>query len=522
MIRANQVKVPVGSNEAEVKNALIKKYRLSDRDLNYFKIFRESIDARKGRIQMSYTVDFTTGFDDKLLKKFKDLATTKNMKYKYPERKNMNKKRPIVIGFGPAGMFSALLLAEMGMKPIVLERGEAVDERTLSVEKFWKTGVLNPNSNVQFGEGGAGTFSDGKLTTRIKDLRARKVLEYLVEFGAPESILIKQKPHIGTDILKVVVKNLREKIIALGGEVRFNNDVTDLIIGHGLIEGVIVNGERLMGDHVVLAIGHSSRKMFEHLHESGIGLTPKPFAVGVRIEHKQSLINKSQYGDESLANVLGAAEYKLTHTTEKGRGVYSFCMCPGGFVVASSSEEGGVVTNGMSEYKRNQANANSALLVSVTPEDFDGDHPLKGMYFQRSLEQKAYLMGGSNYFAPMMTVGAFLKGEFKMGEVEASYKPGVSYTNFFELFPGFINESLVSALKYFDKRIKGFASDDAIMTAVESRSSSPVRINRDQETLESVNVAGLYPCGEGAGYAGGIVSSAVDGLRVAEKIIESE
>ncbi|MBN2897180.1 MAG: NAD(P)/FAD-dependent oxidoreductase [Clostridia bacterium] len=530
MIRANQLKVTVQKDrEKAIRQKLCKQYRMKPEQLKSVLLRKLSIDARdKGEIKWVCNVDFTTDCDDQLLKKNKQLTEAVENLYTLPTKGTVALgRRPIIIGFGPAGMFAGLLLSEMGYAPIILERGESVEERTKSVTEFWETGVLNASSNVQFGEGGAGTFSDGKLTTRIKDIRCQKVLEYFVDCGAPEEITYLNKPHIGTDVLKTVVRNIRNRIIADGGEVRFNTQVTDLLVEKGQISGVrLENGDVLESDQVILAIGHSARDTFELLKERQVDISPKPFAVGVRIEHPQSIIDYAQYGEGETQDLLGAADYALTYQASNGRAVYTFCMCPGGSVVAAASETGQVVTNGMSEYARDKANANSAVLVSVTPKDFAGDDPLAGMYFQRALEEKAFELGGSNYYAPVMRVVDFL-GQSSCSDkalnrmtVEPTYRPGVSSSDFSALFPEFVTEAMREGLIAFGKKIKGFDMDQGLLTAVETRTSSPIRIVRDNETLESTSATGLYPCGEGAGYAGGIISSAVDGIKCAERIIE--
>lgn len=531
MIRANQLKVSIQKNRDQaIRNKLCKQYRIKADTLGEVTIKKLSIDARnKNDIKWVCNVDFSVQGEEQLLKKHKQLTEVIDKVYIRPIPGEVAiEHRPIIIGFGPAGMFAGLLLSEMGYEPIILERGESVEDRTESVKAFWKDGILKASSNVQFGEGGAGTFSDGKLTTRIKDIRCQKVLSDLVACGAPEEILYLNKPHIGTDILKNVVINIRKRIEEQGGEVRFGTQVTDLIINQGAIAGVeLQGGESLKSNHVLLAIGHSARDTFELLKQRHVDIMAKPFAVGARIEHPQDLIDIAQYGDSSVRDILGAADYALTHQTENGRAVYTFCMCPGGSVVASASGEGQVVTNGMSEYARDQVNANSALLVNVTPKDFDSDDPLAGMYFQEALERKAFELGGGNYHAPITTVKDFLgyssckSQSLNEIEVAASYKPGTLATDFKLLFPDYMIEAMQEGIQVFAKRIKGFDMDKSILTAIETRTSSPIRILRDQMTLESSSVRGLYPCGEGAGYAGGIISSAVDGIKCAEKIVES-
>lgn len=523
MIRVSDIKLGIDDDHKKITSEICKKLRLKENHIKKMNIFKESIDARKGKIELNYTVDIKVDNENMILTNSKFAKKSPDMNYYYPEvGKNKLLYRPVIIGSGPAGLYSALILSKMGYKPIILERGQDVDNRTDDVDKFWNDGVLNTECNVQFGEGGAGTFSDGKLTTRIKDLRCRKVLDEFVLAGSPDEIKYSFKPHVGTDILKNVVKNLRNKIIELGGEVRFNSKVTDLIIENNEIKGVVINDdEKIDTNIVVLAIGHSARDTFEMLYNKKIEITQKPFAVGVRIEHPQKLINKSQYKEYSEHPRLGAADYRLTYQCKNGRPTYTFCMCPGGTVVAAASEENRVVTNGMSEHARDKKNGNSALLVSVTPEDFNSEHPLAGMYFQRKIEEDAFKLGGENYYAPTQLVGDFLNGveSKKIGSVTPSYKPGITLTNMDKCLPKFIVDSMKESIVEFNKKIKGFSMNDAIITGVETRSSSPIRIVRDEDTLESKNVSGLYPCGEGAGYAGGIVSSAVDGIKVSEKII---
>jgi len=526
MLRIKQIKLSIDDPMTKVKSLVAKKLHLKEEDLEDLIIYKESIDARKrDQIHFIYTVDVSVKNEKKILnKKLKDVSLTPDYHYKHPKKGTKAlQHRPVVIGFGPAGMFAALLLAQNGYRPIVLERGQSVDERVKAIEEFWNEGKLNPASNVQFGEGGAGTFSDGKLTSRGKDLRGRKVLEEFVLHGAPEDILYKAHPHVGTDLLRGIVKNIRQEIIRLGGEVHFDSQVADFTIEDGELKGIsLKSGEKIPCEQAILAIGHSARDTFESLYKNAVDLTAKPFAVGLRIEHPQSLINEAQYKQFAHHPRLGAAEYRLTHKAKNGRGVYTFCMCPGGFVVPAASEFGHLVTNGMSEHARNQENANSALLVQVFPDDFESDSPLAGIKFQRELEKRAFEMGGSNYQAPAQLVVDYLanRPSEKLGEVKPTYALGVKLTNLRELFPAFINEAMVDALVSLDRKLKGFAKDDALLTGVETRSSSPVRIERDRERLESLSTKGLYPCGEGAGFAGGIVSASVDGLKCAESLIQ--
>ncbi|WP_066499094.1 NAD(P)/FAD-dependent oxidoreductase [Abyssisolibacter fermentans] len=525
MIRISQIRLNIDEDISLLKDKIVKKLRIKESDILDIKIFKESIDARRaGKIDFVYTVDIKVKNEGKIIKKYKDVSLTPDMEYKYPKQGEKElSHRPVIIGMGPAGMFAGLILAQKGYKPIILERGEKVEDRTATVNKFWETGKLNTKSNVQFGEGGAGTFSDGKLTTRIKDKRCRKVLEEFIKAGAPEDILYSHKPHVGTDILKNVVKNIRKEIINLGGEIRFNSLVSDFVIEEESIKSVIVNDDyKIDTDNVVLAIGHSARDTFEKLYERNVEIKQKPFAIGVRIEHPQEIINNAQYKQFATHKRLGAADYRLTYHASNGRSVYTFCMCPGGSVVAAASEEGMVVTNGMSEHARDKENANSALLVSVVQEDFESDHPLAGMYYQRKWEQQAFVLGGEDYKAPTQLVGDFLKGnessEYK--SVKPSYQPGTKLNTIEACLPSYVTEAMKEGIQYFDKKLKGFAMEDAILTGIETRSSSPIRILRDIDTLESINVRRLYPTGEGAGYAGGIVSAAVDGIKSAEKIIE--
>lgn len=523
MIRVNQIKLNIDEDISNIQKKLEKKLKISSQEIISYNIFKQSIDARKGDINFVYTIDVEVKNENKVLNKIKDISKTPDFSYEeVKEGTAQMNNRPVIIGTGPAGIFAGLILAKRGYNPIILERGKDVASRTEDVNEFWKTGKLNVNSNVQFGEGGAGTFSDGKLTTRIKDKRCRKVLEEFVAAGAPEEILYSYKPHIGTDILKEVVKNMRHAIEELGGEIRFDNKVTDFTIESGKITALeINNSETLKSDEVILAIGHSARDTYEVLHKRGVQIRQKPFSMGVRIEHPQSLIDESQYGKHKNHPRLGAADYRLTYQASNNRAAYTFCMCPGGEVVAAASEENMLATNGMSEYSRDKANANSALLIQVNTDDFESEDVLAGIEFQRKWEGLAFELGGSNYNAPVQLVGDFLndKESTSFGSVIPSYKPNIVLTDLRKCLPPFVAETMKEAIVEMDKKLKGFAMNDAILSGVETRSSAPIRIERDDETLESINTDGLFPCGEGGGYAGGIISGAVDGIKVAEKII---
>ena len=522
MIRVPEVKLSLNEDEGLLKIALAKKLKISPDSITNYRIFKKSIDAREKKdIQFVYTLDVELQNEDKVLNKFskQGVMKTPTSEHKYEKVEHKNIHPPIIVGTGPSGLFAGLVLAQMGYNPILLERGKSVDERAIDVGLFWSKGLLNTESNVQFGEGGAGTFSDGKLTTLVKNPRSKIVLEEFVKAGAPEEILYLNKPHIGTDILREVVKNIRKTIISLGGQVRFNSCVTDLIIQENTIIGVKINNDEILNsDKVLLALGHSARDTFEMLYESGIEIIQKGFSIGVRIEHPQELINEKQYGEFANHEKLPAAEYKLSAHFPNGRSAYTFCMCPGGMVVASSSEKNMVVTNGMSVHARNAENANSALLVGVSPKDYGSNHPLAGIEFQRKWEHLAFIAGGEDYRAPIQRVGDFLvdKPSEHIGHINPSYKPGTKAGDLRECLPDYVSETLKMALIDFDKKIKGFANPDAIMTGVETRSSSPIRIPRD-ETLQS-NIKGLYPVGEGAGYAGGIMSAAIDGIKVGEEL----
>ena len=538
MLRLKELKLPLDHTEADLKAAILQKLKISEADLTSYSVFKRSYDARKkNNISLVYALDIETPKQKQLLKQFKKngrVSPTPNMSYRYvaqapPDLSN----RPIVIGIGPCGMFCALLLAQMGFKPIVLERGKAVHERSQDTFGFWVKRKFNPESNAQFGEGGAGTFSDGKLYSRIKDNdhHGRKVLQELVNAGAVPEILYISKPHIGTYRLVKIVENIRNQVIALGGEIRFQHKVDTVEIDskgqsqdHRKIKGVTLeNGEFIASNHVVLAVGHSARDTFEMIHHQGVYIEPKPFSVGFRIEHPQLLIDERRYGLNAGHPILGAADYKLVHHCTQGiaagRSVYSFCMCPGGQVVAATSESGRVVTNGMSQYERSGRNANSGIVVGITPEVDYPDDPLGGMKLQRQLEAKAFELGGGTYEAPGQLVGDFLAGvpSAEFGSVKPTYRPGVHLCDLSESLPEYAIAAIREALPAFDKKIKGFAMSDAVLTGVETRTSSPIRIKRD-EHFQSLNTQGLYPAGEGAGYAGGILSAAVDGIKVAEAV----
>ncbi len=523
MLRVSGIKLSLNEDESELKHKLVKKLKVNPSDIVRYNIFRQAVDARKrNRIHFVYTVDVELANENKVLNKLQDseVKVAPPQQYEFvPTGKEILYHRPVVVGTGPAGLFAGLLLAQMGYSPLLLERGADVDARTEIVNSFWHTANLNEECNVQFGEGGAGTFSDGKLTTLIKDKRCGKVLEELVLAGAPEKITYSHKPHVGTDILRSVVKGIRKRITELGGEVRFNAKLTGIMVENGRMQGVKVNNSEVLAtDVLVLAIGHSARDTFTMLFDQGVHMSPKPFSIGVRVEHPQELINRAQYKDLAGHPKLGPAEYKLAYHAPGGRSAYTFCMCPGGTVVAAASEAGHVVTNGMSEFARDKPNANSALLVGVKPEDFSSVHPLAGIDFQRQWESRAFASGGKDYRAPAQLVGDFLadRPSKALGSVEPSYTMSVKPADLKNSLPEYVIKTLREAICKFDSKIKGFALPDAVLTGVETRSSSPVRIQRNE--LGESNIAGLYPAGEGAGYAGGIISSAVDGMRMAENI----
>ena len=513
----------LGYTGADLRRAAAKKLRLAPEQLKSLALVKRSVDARrKSDVKFIVTVDVqVAGSEDKLLARLRDsrVRPAPDRSYKMPKAGALP-LRPVVVGFGPAGMFAGLLLARAGLRPIVVERGGAVEDRQNAVQRFWQDRALDSECNVQFGEGGAGTFSDGKLNTGTKDERIFFVLQTLAEHGAPEEILFEAKPHIGTDRLPQTVRAIREEIRRLGGEVRFNTKMEDLLVRDGAVRGVVLAcggvRETLETRHVVLAIGHSARDTFEMLcAKACIPMEPKPFSVGARIEHRAETIDRAQYGAFAGHPQLGAADYKLSCHLPGGRSVYTFCMCPGGQVVAAASEAGGVVTNGMSAFARDGENANAALLCSVTPEDFGAGDVLAGVEFQRRYERLAFALGGGRYRAPAQTVGDFLDGRAStsLGRVAPSYRPGVELADLAGCLPGFAVEAMREALRLFDRRLRGYADEDAVLTGVETRSSSPVRVKRGED-LQS-NLRGLYPCGEGAGYAGGIMSAAVDGLRCA-------
>ena len=534
MLRLTELKLPLQKySDDDLRRAILARLDIAPEALKNFSIYRRGYDARKkNQIAFVFTVDVELSDEMAVVHRLqasgqaRQISQTPDTRYRFvTQAPSADFVRPIVVGTGPCGLLAGLLLAQMGFRPLILERGKAVRERTKDTWGLWRRHELNPESNVQFGEGGAGTFSDGKLYSQIRDphFHGRKVLEEFVKAGAPEEIIYVSKPHIGTFRLVKMVENMRASITALGGEIRFSARVDRVNLEQGQVRGVtLADGETLAAEQVILAIGHSARDTFAMLHDAGVFLEAKPFSIGFRIEHPQSLIDRARLGDNAGHPLLGAADYKLVHHCKNGRTAYSFCMCPGGQVVAATSEPGRVVTNGMSQYSRAERNANAALVVNVTPEDFPGDakaNPLLGIDFQRQWEAAAFVAGGSNYTAPAQRVGDFLAGRPStvQGSVEASYQPGIHLTDLSRCVPDYVTAALREAIPAFDRQIAGFALDDALLTGVETRTSSPVRITRGAD-FQSLNTRGLYPAGEGAGYAGGILSAAIDGLKVAEAV----
>ncbi|WP_061016532.1 NAD(P)/FAD-dependent oxidoreductase [Vibrio splendidus] len=527
MIRLTEIKLPLDHEEPAIQDAIEAKLGINSDQVLSFNIFKRGYDARKkSKILLIYTLDVLVENEAELLEQFisdPHVKVTPDMEYKFVAKAVENQtERPVVIGFGPCGLFAGLVLAQMGFNPIIVERGKEVRERTKDTFGFWRKRTLNTESNVQFGEGGAGTFSDGKLYSQVKDPKhyGRKVIEEFVAAGAPEEILYVSKPHIGTFKLVTMIEKMRASIIELGGEIRFSTRVDDLHMEDGQITGLTLsNGEEIKSRHVVLAVGHSARDTFEMLYDRGVYMEAKPFSVGFRIEHKQSMIDEARFGKNAGNPILGAADYKLVHHCKNGRTVYSFCMCPGGTVVAATSEEGRVVTNGMSQYSRAERNANSAIVVGIDPErDYPGD-ALAGIRLQRELESGAYVLGGENYDAPAQKIGDFLKGRdpSAIGEVQPSFTPGIHLTDISKALPDFAIEAIREAIPAFEKKIKGFSTPDGLLTGVETRTSSPVCIKRGKD-FQSINLKGFFPAGEGAGYAGGILSAGIDGIKAAEAL----
>ena len=516
MIRIKNIKIDVQiKNQTEaIKNYVLKKYKLK---IDQFKIIKRSIDARR-KPQVYYIYEIDLNINNKKYLKYDHIEEINDETYKIPKLNKTLQYRPIIIGFGPAGIFASYVLAKAGLKPIIFERGKTVEERVKDIETFWKTNTLDENSNVQFGEGGAGTFSDGKLNTMIKEkIRQQFVFETFVKFGAPEEILYVNKPHIGTDLLRNIIIDLRNEIISLGGDIYYNSTLTDINYENNSLKSIIINEkDEYQTNNLIIAIGHSARDTFKMLNKH-LNMVPKPFAVGIRIQHKQDLINKNQYADAS--KYLPPADYKLTYQTKDGRGVYSFCMCPGGFVVNSSSEENKICINGMSNHKRDEENANSAIVVTVSPSDY-GNNIFDGMMFQEKLEHNAFIEGKGNIPVSLYKDYKLNQTSTSFNDIKPIFKGNYNFANINNIFPKYINDSLIEAIDHFNTKIPGFNHDDSIIAAVESRTSSPIRILRN-DNLES-NIKGIYPCGEGAGYAGGITSAAIDGIKVAEMVINNE
>lgn len=531
MLRLTDIKLPLNHDENALELAILSKLKINKNQLVSFNLFKRGYDARNNKdIQLIYTLDVEVENQQVLLEQFandQQIRVTPDMRYQFVAQAPAELiHRPVVVGLGPCGLFAALILAQMGFKPIVLERGKAVRERTKDTFGFWRKQPLNPESNVQFGEGGAGTFSDGKLYSQVKDRKhyGRKVLHEFVLAGAPEEIMYVSKPHIGTFKLVNMVEKMREQIIALGGEIRFSTRVEKLDLepnnDNYTIKGLhLSDGQYLSCKQVILAVGHSARDTFTTLYEQGVYIEAKPFSIGFRIEHEQSMIDSCRFGDNAGNPILGAADYKLVHHCKNGRTVYSFCMCPGGTVVAAASEPGRVVTNGMSQYSRHERNANSAIVVGITPDQDYPTHPLAGIELQRRLEELAFAAGGENYHAPAQLIGDFLMGKpsEELGEVKPSYTPGVTLTDLSKVVPDYVTQAIREAIPAFNRQIKGFSKADGLLTGVETRTSSPICIKRGED-YQSINVQGLYPAGEGAGYAGGIWSAGIDGIRVAEAV----
>jgi len=530
MLRVTEIKLPLDHSEEALKTAIAKRLKVRPEAVKQFSIFRRGYDARRvPDITLAYTIDVDVENEDAVLQRLRQdrrVSPSPDTSYHFVARAPAAlHRRPVVIGMGPCGIFAGLILAQMGFRPIILDRGKIVRERTVDTFALWRKRILKPESNVQFGEGGAGTFSDGKLHSQIKDPHhyGRKVLTEFVKAGAPPEILYLSKPHIGTFRLVSMVENIRASIEELGGEIRFQSKVADLDLEESAdklrVRGVLLeNGERIDTDHVVLAIGHSARDTFQMLYDKGVSIVAKPFSIGFRIEHPQSLVDRARFGKHAGNPLLGAADYKLVHHASNGRSVYSFCMCPGGTVVAATSEAGHVVTNGMSQYSRAERNANSGIVVGITPADYPG-HPLAGIDFQRQWEKNAFVAGGGTYDAPGQRVGDFLAGRpsTSLGTVTPSYRPAVHPTDLSTCLPDYALEAIREAIPAFDRQVKGFAMADAVLTGVETRTSSPIRITRDSR-FQSINTVGLFPAGEGAGYAGGILSAGVDGIKVAEAV----